>query len=209
MKNSIRLCGYFVVLFIVSCFGIYGQSIQSIYEVPVSYRSVIVVSPETCPIGIENPKVLYFGNNSFKTVYSMNNKSNKEITKVEVKEVNWQGYQEYTHNFTLKNGTSFLPREILSNFETNNQLPILNLDSKVIKELENEIEIVVSPKKVWIVMVTKVEYKDGTIYENYKSFERLQQFIEKFEIRKGLTPKEFEEKVSELKCFVTELSIKN
>jgi hypothetical protein len=206
MKKIISHWLYLLALISVLLSDSFGQTFNSIYDVPSTYRSLMIVSADSCPVAIDSPRVIYFGNNSFKNVYSITNQTSDAISKIQIKEISSLGYQENSSNIVSNENDLFLPKERVSNFDFDIGFRLLKLDKKTKKQLNREPEIVSSPTKVWVIIVTKVEFADGTFYDNSKAYDEIVRFIDKLGITSRMSGVELASKTNELQDFVNKLA---
>jgi hypothetical protein len=201
MRNTICLNLFLLGVVLASFCSVYSQPTQTAFEVSSKYRSLIIVSPKNCPIKLDSPKTLYFGNNGFRNIYSIFNDSGKMIAGFEIREVNWQGYQENVINFKFNDTDMFSPYERFLSFGKYDDYLILKLDQNTRRQMEQELEIKSSPKKVWITVITKVWSSDGVIYDNLKLYNEILKFIKELKVDNSLSYKELKSREKEIKSF--------
>ncbi len=177
----------------------FAQEKKRVYEVPPEYVSVLLVSDPDCPLQLSNPRFLKYEKGTFEKVYSLANVSDKPVIRFQIKELSWLGGQESTKNSTLVKGQKFLPQENFSTLSNEDQLEFLEFNEKVFRDQE----LRTRPKDIWIVIVTKVEMADGTIYDISSKYEDVERFVKKLGITSDRSYTDILAKESELQEFIS------
>lgn len=183
-------------------FQVKGQEENRVFEVPLKFVSFLLLNDPKCPLQLSNPRVFRYKSGNLGYYYTVFNNSDKAVKSFRTKEFSAfvNPSSEHTPNVTATDEFSFLPFESFSTLQNENKLKITELDEKKAAEFglsENR-------KRIWIVIVTKVELYDGTVYDATSKYSRVQKFIEQIETEENeadelvpkLTVNEKEEKLS-------------
>jgi hypothetical protein len=163
-----------------------------------------LVSDPKCPIRLSNPKLLKYEDGGFQKVYTISNHSDKFVKRFQIKELNWFGTQEYTRDSASKNKYAFQPYEKFSNLTNEREVELVNVDGSTVGKLG----LTNKPKNVWIIVITKVELSDGSIYDITPQYKEIEKATERLEVNSKMSPSEVEDKENELNRLIKEIMAK-
>jgi len=184
-----------------------AQEKERMFEVPLKYVSFLLLNDTKSPIQLSKPRVLADEKGNLDYFYTISNNSNKSIKSFKI-----HGFDAFLNpayeaapEGTATDEFSFLPYQGFS---------ILNENKFEISELTDKLtakfKLSENHKRIWIVIVTKVELLDGTIYEATSKYTAIKKFIdqivnEDYEAQDNDTPRlTTEEKETRLRNFIAE-----
>lgn len=177
-KNSI-LTSIFLLLFLLASVA-NGQDRQYLFDVPLEYNSYLLLNDPDCPIQISIPKIYAEGDGTLHYSYTISNFTDSSVKSFEIQEFDAFENPSYSAmpNLTASDEFTFVPYDSFPRIDEN-RFEIKDLDAKTaIKFNLNE-----SHKKIWIVIVTKVELFSGKVYDATTKYPRIAKFIESTEER--------------------------
>jgi hypothetical protein len=90
------------------------------------------------------------------------------------------GGQEITRTSTLAKGSTFAPGESVWKRTAPELLEVLEFDENVFRRRFSSSR----PKDIWIVMVTKVELSDGSVYDVSAKYRAIEKFVEQIDFNR-------------------------
>jgi hypothetical protein len=191
--------------------GVKGQEKISVFEIPLKYISFQLLTDPKCPLQLSNPRVLGYKNGNL-DYYTISNNSDKSVKSFRIKAFSAfvNPSEEHTPNAMATDELSFVPYESFSTLPNENKFEIAEFSEK------QAVEFGLSErcKRIWIVIVTKVELYDGTVYDATSKYFRIIKYIERieneeFEADDETTKLAAEEKEAKLRIFINENVQKN
>lgn len=186
---------------------IQGQEKERVFEVPLKYVSFMLLNDPKCPLQLNNPRVLGYKSGNLDYYYTISNNSDKSVKSFQIKEFDAFVNPSYEAmpNATATDEFSFLPYESFSTLGDENKFEIAELDEKRAAEFR----LSENRKRIWVVLVTKVELYDGKTYDATSKYSRIKKFIEQIEDEEFEADDEApkltaEEKDTRLRNFITE-----
>ncbi len=186
---------------------IQGQEKERVFEIPLKYVSFMLLNDPKCPIQLSNPRVLGDKDGDLDYYYTISNNSDKSVKSFQIKAFDAfvNPSHEATPNATATDEYSFLPYENFSTLADENKFEIVAFDEKRAVEFR----LSEHRKRIWIVIVTKVELYDGTTYDATSKYSHITKFIEQiqneeFEAEDEAPKLTAEEKETKLRNFIIE-----
>lgn len=152
-----------------------AQEKERVYEVPLKYISFLLLNDPKCPLQLSNPRVLADEDGHLDFFYTISNSSDKSVKSFKI-----YGFDAFVNpsygaapEGTVTDEFSFLP---YGNFS------ILNENKYEISELTDKLatkfKLSENRKRIWVVIVTKVELYDGTTYDAKSKYTAIKKFID-------------------------------
>jgi hypothetical protein len=184
-----------------------AQEKERVFDVPLKYVSFMLLSDSKSPIQLSNPKVLADEKGNLDWFYTISNNTDKSVKSFKI-----YGFDAFVNpsyeaapEGTAIDEFSFLPYESFS---------ILNENKYEISELTDKLaekfKLSENRKRIWIVIVTKVEFFDGTTYDAKAKYTDIKKFIDQMQNEdyeaedNGTQRLTAEEKETKLKNFIAE-----
>ena len=145
------------------------------YEVPLKYVSFSLLNDERCPIQLADRRVVASKKGFLDFLYTMSNAGHASVKSFEIQEFSVFENPSYAASPHGKadDETAFPPYETI--FSANHEdLKAAELSKQQVAEFRLDD----SRKRLWVVLVTKVELWDGTKYDATPKFEKIMAFIE-------------------------------
>jgi hypothetical protein len=135
---------------------------------------VILVSDPNSPLRLDPPyRVFAYREGGIKIMYSIKNVSNSSVESFTVKETNWIGANGYETDFHVNRNEIFGPGIERPSFKlepNRNKAPSDQDDSGLAHaSLERN--------RIWLVMVVRVKFADGSEYDATDKYEQLEQVL--------------------------------
>lgn len=206
MKNlSLLFLLLSVQLFITS--QTKAQEKERVFEVPLKYVSFLLLNDSKSPIQLSNPKVLADEKGNLDWFYTISNNTDKSIKSFKI-----YGFDAFVNpsyeaapEGKATDELSFLPYESFS-ILNENKFGISELTDK----LAEKFKLSENRKRIWIVIVTKVELFDGTTYDAKAKYTDIKKFIDQMQNEdyeaedNGTQRLTAEEKETKLRNFIAE-----
>ena len=202
-----KLSLLFLLVQLLAASQIKAQEKERVYEVPLKYVSFLLLNNPKSPLQLSNPRVLADENGNLDYFYTISNQSDKSVKSFKV-----YGFDAFVNpsyqaapEGTATDEFSFLPYESFS-ILNENKFEITELNDK----LATKFKLSEKRKRIWIVVVTKVELYDGTTYDATSKYTAIKKFIdqipnEDYEAEDNGTPLlTAEEKEMKLRNFITQ-----
>lgn len=185
------------LLLLVTTLNAFGQEKKEAYEIPAKYVTLLLVDDPNSPMKLETPLVLKYRDGDLENAYTIRNGSEKAVKSMIIKRLDWFLTEEATKAIDSGIGYSFAPLESFSTLGDEPNIKLINFEEKDAERFGlNE-----TPGKVYIAMVTRVLYTDGTTYDARDKFMELEKFIRELGINSKLTPEEIKSKKEKLTDF--------
>lgn len=205
MKKS-RIISLLFLLQLILMQQIYSQERTRVYEVPTKYVSLMLINDQKCPLQLDNPRFVNYEKGDFQKVYTILNRTNKSVKTFQIKELTWFGNQEYTKNVKAEDDFSLLPHESFSTLNNENELKFIDFDEGLVTKLR----LSDHPKNIWIILVTKAELSDGTIYDITSKYETIEKYVQNLKVSPKMSLFEIGIKERELGDYISKtLNIEN
>jgi hypothetical protein len=184
-----------------------AQEKERVFEVPSKYVSFLLLNDSKSPIQLSDPRAFADEDGHLDFFYTISNNSDKSVKSFKI--YGFDAFVNPSHEAAPEGKAtdefSFLPYENFS---------ILNENKFEISELTDNLatkfKLSENRKRIWIVIVTKVELSDGTFYDAKAKYTAIKKFIdqivnEDYEAEDNGTPRlTAEEKETKLRNFIAE-----
>lgn len=204
-KSSLLFLLLLAQLFVTS--QIKAQEKERVFEVPLKYVSFLLLNDTKSPLQLSNPRVLADKKGNFDYFYTISNHSDKSVKSFKI-----YGFDAFVNpsyqaapEGTATDEFSFLPYDSFS---------ILNENKFEITELTDksatEFKLSENRRRIWIVVVTKVELFDGTVYDATSIYTAIKKFVNQIQKEEydtedtGIPKLTAEEKETKLRNFIAE-----
>jgi hypothetical protein len=202
MKNHLVL----LLLLSVSVFWpewTVAQENSQYFEVPLKYVNFLLLNDGNSPIQLSKPFVLSDDKGYLEHFYTISNRANSSVKSLRIEEFDAFVNPSYSAQPYLKEGFTLEPYESLSMFDEA-RMNIVQLGEKRAREFGFSED----KKRIWIVLVTKVELYDGTTYDATSRFSAIKEFIDQIQRSEDLldddAPRPFREKERKLQKFIVD-----
>lgn len=178
-----------------------GQEKKRVYEIPAKYVSLLLVSDPKCPLQLESPRFLDYEKGTFEFVFTISNRTDKSVKNFQIKELSWFGNAAYSKNITSKDEFALLPYERISTLPDNQELEFGDFKEDLVEKLglrEN-------PKQLWIILVSKVELSDGTIYDITSKYNEIEKAVGELNVNSKMSLSETNNKEKALQIIIKEI----
>jgi len=175
IAGNMRNAAFISILFVLLGFmPLYAQQ-SEYYEVPLKYVSFSLLNDDRCPIQLADKRVVASKIGSLDFLYTMSNAGHASVKSFEIQKFSVFENPSYTASPHGKadDETAFPPYETI--FSANHEdLKAAELSKQQVAEFRLD----ESRKRLWVVLVTKVELWDGTKYDATSKYEKIKEFIE-------------------------------
>ena len=184
-----------------------AQEKEHVFEVPLKYISFLLLNDSKSPLQLNSPRVLADEKGNLDYFYTISNSSDKSVKSFKI-----YGFDAFTNpsyeaapEGKATDEFSFFPYESFS-ILNENKFEITEFTDK----LAAKFKLSENHKRIWIVVVTKVELNDGTTYDATSKYTAIKKFIdqiqnEDYEAEDNDTPRlTAEEKETKLRNFIAE-----
>ncbi|HEX6126462.1 MAG TPA: hypothetical protein VFZ23_13890 [Pyrinomonadaceae bacterium] len=213
MKNLRAL----VFLFLASAFvpGVVdAQDKADYFDVPLKYVNFLLLNDENSPLQLSDGVVLATEKGHLNYFYTISNFSNSAVKSFKIEEFDAFVNPSYaaSPNGTANDELSFVAYESFSTLDEakKSRMKIVHLDEEGAKKFKLSEE----QKRVWIVLVTKVELYDGTTYDATARFRAIKEFVDQikhseYELEDDAPRIPFSEKEGRLHEFIANIMKKD
>ncbi len=171
MKDKIILLCFMCLCFAGSANSqqVDGKQKWKFVVVPAEQVLVTVAAQPLCPIQFENIKYLAGVDGGRSPSFTVRNKGNKPIRAITVGGSDWtlEWSEKFTHTLLMPGGEAFSEKE-------EDDVEIVPLSD----ELRNKLQLKGSMRSVLVLMVIRVEYADGSVYDAEPTYKALQKYTE-------------------------------
>jgi len=178
------------------------------FLVPDKYITVLLVPDPQSPLQISGPIKVIRTDKGLLLCYTIQNVSNTNIKNFVIKETNWFGSEGDTVPFDKNHNQPFVPWGSESRLP-----PEEDIDDAPLELLKaQQWGIAPTRNRVFIAMVVKVKFSDGTTYDVSKKYGELRKFLDGLELVGLSTNDENGEQVAKeekLRSFVSDLMTSN
>ncbi len=190
-----------ILLYLTFTTPTFSQEKVKAVEIPSKYISLLLVADPSCPIKLDNPKVIKYKKGGIEKVFNISNFSKNSVLSFQIKQMSWFGNEELIMNPKATNENSFLPYESFSTLTNENEIQILNFEDKYAEKFR----LTESAKNIWIVMVTEIKFLDGTTYNAKEKYESIENFVNNLKVTRKMSSSETIRKEMELNNFISQV----
>jgi len=211
MKHVTRLLLFLLTLGLVyeSSLGQEKQEKEEYLEVPLKYVTFLLINDTGCPLQLTSPRVLATKKGHLNFFYTASNNSDSSVKSFQIEEFDAFVNPSYaaSPNGKATDESSLVPYDSFSTLGDETRIKIVPLDEKRAAEFKLSEE----QKRIWLVLVTKVESYDGTSYDATSKFAAIRKFIDQIQDEEDLEDEEApkppltgKEKEQRLREFITD-----
>jgi hypothetical protein len=176
------------------------------FEIPSKYISLYLVNGRNTPIELlEETTVIGYENQTFEYLFHMKSNTDKSICEFEINATNWFGSKGFRETYKIDKQTPFLQNQIRSSLEGKEIVGLETMEGSLAQKLN----LYDNPREIFVLMVTRVVFDDGSVYDDRVKFKEIEKFINKIELNSKMSKSEISLREKELYEYITKLMLSN